>query len=199
MTDTTTTETAAPTEEATVYPYEPIAEGAALYVYTGTPVLENAVPTTAAGYSKWSPVPAPPGQVAYFDGTGWVLRSDLRSYTPAQLQALAQLAQTKTFNATVEAAAGTYSSYEKSSWSQQVSDAQAVLQDKPTSGLIDKLAAARGITTTQLAEKIISKAGAYSTAYNIALATLQQQRSQTESGATLQAVAALIKRPQDIN
>ena len=106
---------------------------------------------------------------------------DIGPYVPPPQPTAEQIANAQAsqkFTATIVDLISPYSAYERESWAQQLSEAQAVLADpKAATPLLTPLASARGITVAALAQKVIDKATAYSAAYTKALATLQQSRT----------------------
>jgi hypothetical protein len=175
----------APVATNTFYPYAPVVlgNGSSFLAYTGTPVEQAATATAPANASVWRPHSTGPGIKSYFDGTGWTIGPDVSTLTLAQLQGMSLAKASSDFNTAVDELNAGYPSAERSSWQQQVSDAQTVLNGGAASALLSSLATARSTDVKDLAAKIVAKNEAYTAAYSAALASFQKTRA-TISSAT---------------
>jgi hypothetical protein len=171
----------------TYYPYAAvvIANGSSFLAYTGTPVEQPVTAEAPANASVWPPHSTGPGLRSYFDGIGWCMGPDVSAMTLAQLQAMVLAKANNDFETAVAALTSGYPASERSSWQQQVTDSQLVLNGGAASALLSALATARSTDVKDLATKIVAKNEAYNAAYSAALASFQKTRATIQSASSI--------------
>jgi hypothetical protein len=168
----------------TFYPYAAV-DGTALLAYTGTPVNATTQPADSSLYPPPSVThTVPSGYTDYFDGVGWIVGPTVSNLSAELCKTVAAARATTTFSNTVSAAASGYSEAEQSTWSMQLAQAQEVLTGG-TSTLLATIAAAKGLTVQDLAQKIVTKSTAYNTALANALAAYHTAQSGTATVASI--------------
>lgn len=146
-------------------------------ISNGTVIEQDADAAAPANTTEWQPPEAPADGVYYqYDGA-WVLGIDVRKAAIADLQASALVPVQAAFEAAVAQLQSAYTTSERASWAQQLSEAQGLIagttKEPP---LLTALASARGLDVKALAQKIVDKNNAYQSAYASALATFQKAR-----------------------
>lgn len=122
-------------------------------------------------------------------------RLELPAHPEAQLIAAKQdrlTAINGACDAVLSSIVQTYPAGEISSWAQQVKEAEALAADPDTDApLLTAVAEARGITVSELAGKVIAKAGAYALVAGQIIGKRQALESAIEAAETAEAVSVV--------
>ncbi|MEI7671018.1 MAG: hypothetical protein WCK00_02775 [Deltaproteobacteria bacterium] len=122
-------------------------------------------------------------------------RLELPAHPEAQLIAAKQdrlTAINSACDAVLSAIVQTYPAGEISSWAQQVKEAEALATNPDADApLLTAIAAARGITVSELAGKVITKAGAYAVAAGQTIGKRQALETAIEAAETAEAVSVV--------
>lgn len=170
------------------YPYKKLKGVAAnLMVYTEEPIKLEDGEEIPEGASQWKPQNAE-GMKAYFDGFGWRAGPDISDVSLDKLKSVIAKRKLKEFIEKVDSLNAGYSNAEKQSWSQQLSEANSIVENDYASvdktPLIDALASLRGIDKLDLAQKIIAKNSEYQAKYAEILGEFQKERDIIEKAKT---------------
>jgi hypothetical protein len=163
----------------TYYPYTAVnlGNGSMFNIYSGTPVDVDSGEAQPPSTSPWKPHDVGAGMASYFDGVGWIHRLDVRVLSLARLKSLCLLTAQAVYESTVGQFTADYTPSEQKTWSQQLTEANAVLGGGQ-SLLISSLAAGRNETPTTVAKRIVAKGNVFNSASATALAALQKTRMQ---------------------
>lgn len=171
----------------TYYPYT-TDEDTGFSVYVGHPVEVGTEDLQPQSTSRWEPPEAPEGKKVYFIEGAWIVGLHPSTAEFEELRTRALTEATVAFERASDELNASYSASERSSWSNQLTDAQAYLSSSTSkaSPLLTAMARARGIGEKEMAQKIVDKNTAHTEGFTKALADFHVARGKIEAAKNIE-------------